>query len=103
MTLSPTVLPGPVRRHCRPSVRPELSLCTVRPSLLDLRFTGDPWIVARPEGRLALCLGDYQLVHVEATALDVPWLNSLLDTARHRRPRTTSRSRPECYAPTSCA
>jgi hypothetical protein len=103
MTLSPTVHPGPVRRHCRPPSRPELTLCTVRPSLLDLRFTGDPWLVARPEGRLALCLGDYQLVHVEATSLDAPWLNSLLDQARHRRPRVARWSRPACYAPASCA
>jgi hypothetical protein len=103
MTLSPAVISGPVRRHRRSSARPELSFCTVRPSVLDLRFTGDPWIVGRPDGRLVLCLGDYQLNPVNATSLDVPWLNSLVDQARHRRPRIVRWSRPACCEPASCA
>jgi hypothetical protein len=57
----------------------------VRPSLLDLRFTGDPWIVARSDGILKLCLGDYCLSGIHGMSLDLPSLNRMLDNMRHRR------------------
>jgi hypothetical protein len=60
----------------------------VRPSLLDLRFCGDPWIAEDAEGKFAIYLGNYCITTVEAGALDVPSLNSLFDMMRHRRPRT---------------
>jgi hypothetical protein len=76
------------QRPCA-SVRPKegLRLRSVRPSLLDLRFCGDPWILAGKDGRFALYLGDYTLVSIEGSAIDLPGLNGLLDRLRHRRPR----------------
>jgi hypothetical protein len=79
------------RRRLRPcaAVQPNegLRLRSVRPSLLDLRFCGDPWILAGEDGKLALHLGDYTLVSIEGSAIDLPGLNGLLDRLRHRRPR----------------
>jgi hypothetical protein len=46
-------------------------LRSTRPSLLDVRFTGDPWVAPGPEGA-ALCLDDYCLVRVIVSPLDVP-------------------------------
>jgi len=63
-----------------------LALKTVRPSLLDLRFTGDAWIVAGDDG-LALFFGNYRLASIQGSDLDLPSLNNLLDRARHQRPR----------------
>ena len=51
---------------------------TVRPSLLDLRFTGDPWVVARDDGGASLCLDDYQLTTLSALCFDLPSLNRTL-------------------------
>jgi hypothetical protein len=62
-------------------------LKTVRPSLLDLRFSGDAWVVPQPDGTPALFLGGYRLVPVVALPLDLPTLNQMLDRARHQRPR----------------
>jgi hypothetical protein len=64
-----------------------LHIRSVRPSVLDLRFCGDPWIVAGRDGRFALYLGDYSLVRIDGSNLDLPGLNTLLDRLRHRRPR----------------
>jgi hypothetical protein len=47
-------------------------LRSTRPSLLDVRFTGDPWVASGPEGAAALCLDDYCLVRVIVSPLDVP-------------------------------
>jgi hypothetical protein len=79
--------------HARPAprqaIRPpiDLRIRTVRPSLLDLRFSGDAWIVDRDDGTVALCLGDYCLTRFQGVALDLPALNSLFNGMRHRRPR----------------
>jgi len=59
----------------------------VRPSVLDLRFIGDPWIVEESDGRLLLCLGDYHLAGIRGLGIDVPSLNFVLDRLRNRRPR----------------
>lgn len=59
----------------------------VRPSLLDLRFTGDPWVVDRADGTFSLCLGDYCLARVAGTTFDQPSFNQVLDRLRNRRPR----------------
>jgi hypothetical protein len=64
-----------------------LALRTVRPSLLDMRFRGDPWIIDRRDGTFALCLGNYDVAWVHGLPVDLPSLNRLLDGARHRRPR----------------
>lgn len=74
------------RQHASMSNVP-YPLKTVRPSLLDLRFTGDAWVVPQADGPPALFLGNYRLVHVEALPLDLPTLNQMLDRARHQRPR----------------
>jgi len=59
----------------------------VRPSVLDLRFTGDPWIVEESDERLLICLGDYRLADIRGVGIDLPSLNLALDRMRHRRPR----------------
>jgi hypothetical protein len=52
-----------------------------RPSLVDLRFKGDPWVVWH--GALAaVCLGDYPMSQVAASPLDVPSLNRALQQVR---------------------
>jgi hypothetical protein len=70
----------PIPRHF-------VSLRVVRPSLLDLRFTGDPWIVRREDGSCAICLGDTPLAGIRAVQLDLPSLNSVIDRMRHPRHR----------------
>jgi hypothetical protein len=62
-------------------------LPSVRPSILDLRFCGDPWIKAGQDGKVAIYLGDYRLVSIDGLPIDLPALNAILDRVRHRRPR----------------
>jgi len=59
----------------------------VRPSLIDPRFTGDPWIVAGQNGIFALCLGDYCLAGIQGVMFDLPSLNEVFGRLRNRRPR----------------
>ena len=59
----------------------------VRPSLLDLRFTGDPWIVDRNDGSFSLCLGDYCLAGIRGVTIDLPSFNQVFDRMRNRRSR----------------
>jgi hypothetical protein len=59
----------------------------VRPSLLDLRFTGDHWIVDRKDGSFKLFLGDYCLTGFRGMTFDLPSFNQALDRMRTRRPR----------------
>jgi hypothetical protein len=63
------------------------SLRSVRPSLLDLRFTGDPWMVPDEDGTAALCLDDYRLVYVTLLPLDVPSFNRAVLNLRQCRTR----------------
>ena len=56
---------------------------TVRPSVMDLRFTGDPWVVGG-DGGASLCLDGYQLATLSALSFDLPSLNQTL--YRLRRP-----------------
>lgn len=58
--------------------RAVLPFPTVRPSVLDLRFTGDPWVVARADGGASLCLDGYQLTSLSALPFDLPSLNRTL-------------------------
>jgi hypothetical protein len=58
-----------------------------RPSILDKRFSGDPWIISGKEGEFLLCLGDYGLANIQGSDLDLPALNGLLDRVRHCKPR----------------
>jgi hypothetical protein len=56
-----------------------------RPSLLDLRFTGDPWIEADDDGTAALCLDGYQLTRIRLVTLDLPSLNRVFHQLRQAR------------------
>ena len=64
-----------------------IAIRPVRPSLLDLRLAGDPWILDHGEENLALCFNDWQLASVRGLPLELPSLNRLLDRLRHRLPR----------------
>jgi hypothetical protein len=60
-----------------------------RPALVDLRFKGDPWVVGSSEGTAAVCLGDYALLQIAVSALDLPslnraWLNLRFAQARRQ-------------------
>jgi hypothetical protein len=63
------------------------SLRSVRPSLLDLRFTGDPWIVDHRDGTASLCLDDYRLARIEVLFVDVPSFYQVLTRMRQLRSR----------------
>ena len=56
----------------------------LRPTVLDLRFRGDPWILRLQDGSLSLCLGNFHLGPVHGSPLDLPSLNQLLDRVRHQ-------------------
>ena len=57
-----------------------------RPSLIDLRFKGDPWVVNH--GAIAaVFLGDYPMVHIAASPFDLPTLNRTLQQVRHGQAR----------------
>jgi hypothetical protein len=87
-------LPPPNIRLVRrlPAQAAELSLevRTVRPSLIDWRFTGDAWILDQGDGVLALRLGDYNLSRIAGWPFDVPSLNQVLNHVWNRRPRRRS-------------
>jgi hypothetical protein len=53
-------------------------LRSVQPSLLDLRFTGDPWVVDQQDGTATVRLDNYRLARIRASPFDVPSLNHLL-------------------------
>jgi hypothetical protein len=59
--------------------------------LLDLRFTGDPWVAEHADGEVALCLGDYRLVRLDVLPFDVPCLNRTLLQLREARARSGAR------------
>jgi hypothetical protein len=45
---------------------------------VDLRFTGDPWVVSHLDGTASLRLDNYPLVRLRALSLDLPSLNRTL-------------------------
>jgi hypothetical protein len=49
----------------------------VRPSLLDLRFTGDPWVVDHKDGTASVRLDNYRLARIQTMPFDLPSLNQL--------------------------
>lgn len=77
-----------VRFKARRAVQ-NLTIRMVRPSLLDARFSGDPWIVDRGSGPFALCLGNYPLAWIEDLSLDLPSLNRLFSNLRRIRCRAS--------------
>ncbi len=68
-----------------------ITITTRRPSLLDPRLRGDPWILPRSGGGLALCFDAWEMAAVAGSPFDVPSLNSLLHRMRHRYPRRRCR------------
>lgn len=52
-------------------------LRSVRPSLLDLRFTGDPWVVGHEDGTASVRLDNYRLARIHTLPFDLPSLNQL--------------------------
>lgn len=62
-------------------------LRSVRPSLLDLRFTGDPWVVDHEDGTASVRLDDYRLAGIQTVSFDVPSLNQLLIQLRQSQTR----------------
>jgi hypothetical protein len=62
----------------RPISERGVRLRSTRPSLLDLRFTGDPWVVAHEDGTASVRLDNYRLAGIRTVPFDVPSLNQLL-------------------------
>ncbi len=52
-------------------------LRSVRPSLLDVRFTGDPWVVDHADGTASVRLDNYRLARIQTMPFDLPSLNHL--------------------------
>jgi hypothetical protein len=77
LAIPPIVPPAPVSR---------ISIRACRPSLIDLRFKGDPWVVVK-ERDAAVCLGDFSLGQVSVSPLDVPSLNRFLLQVRFGQAR----------------
>jgi hypothetical protein len=73
--------------HPFPELPFSIHIRSVRPSITDRRFSGDPWIINEGDNSYLLCLGDYGLANVEGLELDMPGLNGLLDRIRNRKPR----------------
>lgn len=55
---------------------------SVRPSLLDLRFTGDAWIVDQHDGTATVRLDNYRLSRVPLSPFDVPSMNQQFQQLR---------------------
>ncbi|MCI0456864.1 MAG: hypothetical protein L0Z62_07795 [Gemmataceae bacterium] len=62
-----------------------------RPSLLDPRLRGDPWILPRSGGGFALYFDAWEMSALAGSPLDLPSLNTLLHRMRHRNPRRRRR------------
>jgi len=77
--IPPLTPPAPISR--RATVR------ACRPSLIDLRFKGDPWVVAKEQQQAAVCLGDFPMGQVAVSPLDVPSLNRALLQVRFGQAR----------------
>src|SRR5262249_26345445 len=90
-SMSSTATAGlaPIRVVRRQPVRPTVTVTIrlTRPSFLDLRLQGDPWIVDRGAETLGLFFNSWELTSVRGMPVDVPGFNQLLDRLRHRRPR----------------
>jgi hypothetical protein len=71
----PELLEAVASLPCR---RPARLLRSVRPSLLDLRFTGDPCVVAHADGSASLLLNNFRLARILLGPFDVPSFNRTL-------------------------
>jgi hypothetical protein len=64
-----------------------MTLRMMRPSLLDLRFRGDSWLVDRQDGTFSLLLGDFCLASIPGVPFDLHSMNQTVDRMRHSKPR----------------
>jgi hypothetical protein len=89
--LQATQSPHPPRARRAPE-RPTVR--AVRPALIDLRFTGDAWLLDNRDGTATLCLGAYRMLNVQTTPLDLPGLNRAFFSLRlgQARKQATQRS-----------
>lgn len=60
------------------SAQPLTPLRNLRPSLLDLRFTGDPWVVDHEDGTASVRLDNFRLARIQTLPFDLPSFNHLL-------------------------
>ena len=81
------IVSSQTRKSCNPLYPTINGLRSVRPSLLDLRFTGDPWVVDEEDGTSSLRLDDYCLASIAAVGFDLPVLNRTLLALRLRQAR----------------
>jgi hypothetical protein len=65
----------------------KVTMRAARPAILDLRLRGDPWVALERGGRARVYFGGVLLTSCNATAFDVPALNSQLLVFRNRLPR----------------
>jgi len=94
------------------SAQPLAPLRRLRPSVLDLRFTGDPWVVDQADGTASVRLDNFRLARIQTMPFDLPSFNQLLlqlrqwqirrrfyQQLRDRRAESESdRSSPVAYA-----
>jgi hypothetical protein len=71
------VLKNVMTRSINPP-KPPTPIRSVRPSLLDVRFTGDPWVVDHEDGTASVRLDNYRLARIHTMPFDLPSLNQLL-------------------------
>jgi hypothetical protein len=55
---------------------------TTRPSLVDLRFKGDAWVVPHDDDTASVCLGNFSLLRVNVSPFDLPSLNRTFQQVR---------------------
>jgi hypothetical protein len=73
------------RKSIQPTIR--VVIRPSRPSLLEVRLAGDPWVIHQGGENLALCFNDWPLATVRGLPLDLPCLNRILERLRTRPPR----------------
>jgi hypothetical protein len=73
------------RQSLHPTI--DVVLRPIRPSLMDLRLTGDPWIGRATDEALSLQFDAWQMTAVRGSSLDLAMLNGLLDRLRSRAAR----------------
>lgn len=78
----------------RPAKKSRVTVRATRPSIVDLRFREDAWVV-EDEDRACVCLGNYSFGGLSVTCFDMPALNSLFGTVRvgQARRQLTKRSK----------
>jgi hypothetical protein len=82
-----TLIPPLVPAAPSPPRTRRITIRACRPSLIDLRFKGDPWVVRKEQEAAVVCLGDFSMGQVTVSALDVPSLNRALLQVRYGQAR----------------